>query len=146
MSASWGPASLPHVKGAFNLNWSDGPFNIRGTMNLVGGMRDFNNPSRAVTFTVPQAGFCTALSPPPPAPQTCTALRTSPFGASVAPWITWDLNAQYIWVEQNLQFNLSIDNILDKSPPFARTDYSYDAFTANPYGRTVKFGVTANLN
>ena len=66
-------------------------------------------------------------------------------GASVAPWITYDLNAQYIWEEQNLQFNLSINNLFDKSPPFSRTDYSYDAFTANPYGRTVKFGVTANL-
>lgn len=125
-----GPGSLPHVKGAFNLNWADGPWNIRGTMNLVGGMRDFNNPTRAAIFTVKQNGLPTI----------------SPFGASVAPWITYDLNAQYVWEEQNLQFNLTIDNVMDKSPPFARTDYSYDAFTANPYGRTIKFGVTANLN
>ena len=125
-----GPGSLPHVKGSFNLNYANGPFNIRGTMNLVGGMRDFNNPTRAAIFTVKQNGLPTI----------------SPLGASVAPWITWDLNAQYIWEEENLQFNLSIDNILDKDPPFARTDYSYDAFTANPYGRTIKFGVTANVN
>ncbi|MBV9418827.1 MAG: TonB-dependent receptor, partial [Alphaproteobacteria bacterium] len=135
-----GPGSLPHVKGQFNLNWADGPFNVRGTMNLVGGMRDFNNPTRAAIFTLPQNGFCTAIS------ATCTALRTSPFGASVAPWITYDLNFQYIMEEENLQFNLTIDNITGKQPPFSRTDYSYDAFTANPYGRTIKFGVTANVN
>jgi iron complex outermembrane receptor protein len=139
-----GPASLPHVKGAFNLNWADGPFNIRGTMNIVGGMRDFNNPSRAATFVLPQDGFCNPAALPATVPP-CVG-RFSTAGASVAPWITWDLNAQYIWEEQNLQFNLSIDNILDKQPPFARTDYSYDAFTANPYGRTIKFGVTANVN
>jgi iron complex outermembrane receptor protein len=145
-----GPASLPHVKGAFNLNWADGPFNIRGTANIVGGMRDFNNPSRAATFVLPQDGFCNpntippALFPNPPLNSCVT--RQSLAGASVAPWITFDLNMQYVWAEQNLQFNLSIDNILDKDPPFSRTDYSYDAFTANPYGRTVKFGVTANLN
>ncbi|MBV9045264.1 MAG: TonB-dependent receptor, partial [Alphaproteobacteria bacterium] len=135
-----GPGSLPHVKGQFNLNWADGPFNVRGTMNLVGGMRDFNNPTRAAIFTIPQNGFCTAIS------ATCTALRTSPFGASVAPWITYDLAFQYIMEEENLQFNLTIDNITGKQPPFSRTDYSYDAFTANPYGRTIKFGVTANVN
>ena len=137
-----GPGSLPHFKNAFNLNWADGPFNIRGTMNLVGGMRDFVNPTRAAIFKVGQNGFCT---PPGTPPGACTA-HLSTAGASVAPWITYDLALQYIWDEQNLEFNLTIDNIFDKDPPFARTDYSYDAFTANPYGRTVKFGLTAKLN
>ena len=136
-----GPGSLPRTKFAFNTNYADGPFNARFTMNYVGSMRDSVNPTRAAIFTVPQNGFSCV----PPA-QPTTAACLSPAGATIAPWITFDLALQYIWEEQNLQFNLTMDNLFDKDPPFARTDYSYDAFTANPYGRTIKFGVTANLN
>jgi iron complex outermembrane receptor protein len=104
-------------------------------------MHDANSPipSRASIFTLPQAGFCTST---PPIPATC--LSTA--GATVSSWITFDLAYQYEWTEENLLFNLTIDNILDRDPPFARTDYSYDAFTANPLGRTIKFGITAKLN
>ena len=73
-------------------------------------------------------------------------LTCSPAGATVAPWITFDLAYQYDWSEQNLLFNITMNNMFDKDPPFARTDYSYDAFTANPLGRTIKIGVTAKVN
>jgi len=33
---------------------------------------------------------------------------------------------------------LSVDNIFDRDPSFARLDLNYDPFTGNPYGRTFK--------
>ena len=35
----------------------------------------------------------------------------------------------------------SVVNVFDEDPPFARLDYSYDPFTANPLGRVIKVGV-----
>jgi iron complex outermembrane receptor protein len=124
--------SLPRLKSSLFAQYADGPHNLRFTMNYIGSMHDSNSPilSRRSIFTVPQAGFST--------------LSTD--GKTVAPWITFDLAYQYEWTDQNLLFNLTLDNIFDKDPPFARTDYSYDAFTANPLGRTLKFGITAKLN
>ncbi|HEX4301427.1 MAG TPA: TonB-dependent receptor [Rhizomicrobium sp.] len=132
--------SLPQIKGSWFAQYNDGgPSNLRLTMNYVGPMRDSNSPiaSRRSIFQTPQAGFACVV------PGSSACLSTA--GATVASWITWDLSYQYAWVDQNLLFNFTINNILDKDPPFARTDYSYDAFTANPYGRTFKFDVTANL-
>ena len=124
--------SLPRFKGSIFAQYTNGPHNLRITANYVGSMRDSNSPilSRAAIFTVPQAGFSI--------PSTA--------GATVAPWITFDLAYQYDWTDQNLLFNITMNNVFDKDPPFARTDYSYDAFTANPLGRTIKIGVTAKVN
>ena len=38
--------------------------------------------------------------------------------------------------------NLSIRNLTDQDPPFARLDLGYDPFTASPIGRTFKLSVT----
>lgn len=37
-------------------------------------------------------------------------------------------------------FTVSVTNVFDKDPPFARTELSYDSFTGDPLGRTVKLG------
>ncbi|MBL6852820.1 MAG: TonB-dependent receptor [Alphaproteobacteria bacterium] len=134
--------SLPRFKGSIFAQYNTGPHNLRLTMNYVGSMADSNSPiaSRRSIFTVPQAGFSCI----PAAPVTPACLSRS--GATVAPWITFDLAYQYDWAEQNLLFSLTMNNVFDKDPPFARTDYSYDAFTANPLGRTIKFGITAKVN
>ncbi len=132
--------SLPRFKGSFFAQYNTGPHNLRFTANYVGSMRDSNSPisSRAAIFTIAQAGFTCVP------PDTTSCLSRS--GMTVAPWITFDLAYQYDWAEQGLLFNLTLNNIFDKDPPFARTDYSYDAFTANPLGRTIKIGVTAKVD
>src|SRR5690606_7525832 len=38
--------------------------------------------------------------------------------------------------------SLSLINVLDKAPPLARVDQSYDPFTASPLGFTVKLGAS----
>ncbi|WP_448579244.1 TonB-dependent receptor domain-containing protein [Thermaurantiacus sp.] len=41
----------------------------------------------------------------------------------------------------DLVFNFTVFNLLDKDPGFARLDLNYDPFTANPLGRQFSFGV-----
>jgi iron complex outermembrane receptor protein len=43
------------------------------------------------------------------------------------------------------KFTLQIANLWDAHPPFARTDLNYDALTADPLGRTIKFGVSKKI-
>jgi iron complex outermembrane recepter protein len=37
---------------------------------------------------------------------------------------------------------VSVTNLTDEDPPFARLDLNYDPFTHNGIGRTVKFSLT----
>ena len=37
--------------------------------------------------------------------------------------------------------SVSVTNLRDSDPPFARTEINYDALTADPLGRTVKIGL-----
>ena len=78
--------SLPRLKASLFAQYANGPHNLRFTMNYIGSMADSNNPiaSRRSIFTVPQAGF--AGVPPDTTPCLSTA------GATVAPWITFDLD------------------------------------------------------
>lgn len=51
-------------------------------------------------------------------------------------------DVHYTWRSPwDATFSLSVLNVFDKDPPLARTELSYDAFTANPLGRVIKFGV-----
>ena len=91
-------------------------------------MQDANSkvPGHAAFFTANQDGFNT--------PSTA--------GATVSSWITFDASYQYNWEERNMRFDFTINNLFDRDPPFSQQDYGYDAFTGNPLGRTIKFGVT----
>ena len=61
-------------------------------------------------------------------------------GTRIGSWTTVDLAYRFeIWKDTSL--SLTVNNVLDSSPPLARTDLSYDAFVANPLGRVIKFGV-----
>jgi len=42
---------------------------------------------------------------------------------------------------ENTTINLTVLNITDRDPSFARLDYSYDPFTGNPLGRQFKIGI-----
>jgi iron complex outermembrane receptor protein len=53
------------------------------------------------------------------------------FDASYRVLLPWDVTAV-----------VTVDNIFDEDPPFARLDLGYDPFTANPLGRTYKLNVT----
>jgi iron complex outermembrane receptor protein len=46
-----------------------------------------------------------------------------------------------VFLPMNITLNLSIENLLDRDPSFARLDLNYDPFTGNALGRTFKFGL-----
>jgi iron complex outermembrane receptor protein len=118
-------SSLPNWKGNFTLNFDSGPHSLQIAEHYVGGMTD----QRTTIF----AGTTNALG-----------LPNTNAGKRIGAFITTDLYYKYNWTDQNLSFNAAIVNLFDQDPPFARLDYSYDPFTANPLGRTFKIGLTVN--
>lgn len=69
----------------------------------------------------------------------------SPFGASTfgvngKDWFSQDI---YYTVDlpQEMTLNVSIVNALDRKPPFARQELSYDPRIGNPLGRTIEVGL-----
>ena len=46
-----------------------------------------------------------------------------------------------IGLPMETDLTLSVLNLLDEEPGFARLDYNYDPFTANPLGRNFKIGL-----
>ncbi len=69
-----------------------------------------------------------------------TAIFTaaSPLGQTISPTALIDLN--YVVRLQPVTLSVTIDNLLDRDPSFARSAYSYDTFTGDPIGRAIKFG------
>jgi iron complex outermembrane receptor protein len=61
-------------------------------------------------------------------------------GASIDSWITHEIHYRLL-LPHDTTFSASIVNVFDEDPPYARLDYSYDPFTANPIGRVIKVGV-----
>jgi iron complex outermembrane receptor protein len=116
--------SLPNWKGTLSFNYTNGPHSLQIAEHYIGGMTD----QRASIFSSTNSGQGVVTR-----------------GMRIAPFITTDLFYRYNWADQGLSFNLALVNLFDRDPPFARLDYSYDPFTSNPLGRTIKFGVTADL-
>lgn len=55
-------------------------------------------------------------------------------------FLTYDLVYRLTLPSQTV-VTASVFNLTDRDPPFARLDYSYDPFIANPVGRSFKVGV-----
>jgi iron complex outermembrane receptor protein len=51
-----------------------------------------------------------------------------------------DLSLQ-VPVKWRTLLTVTVTNLFDINPPFARTEIGYDAFTGDPLGRTVKVGL-----
>jgi len=105
--------SLPQWRGAAYLDLGTGIHNIRWTTRYIDSMEDV----RIATFA------------------------TNPSGQTVDSFITHDLTyrAELPW---ETTVNVSVFNVFDEDPSFARLDLNYDPFIANPLGRYFKVGVT----
>jgi len=73
--------------------------------------------------------------------ETGATLPKSNAGRKIDSFLTADLTwrVQLPWDTTAV---MSIRNLTDEDPPFARLDLGYDPFTANPLGRTFKLSVT----
>jgi len=110
--------SLPQWKGSAFVEYSTGPHNLRLTVNYIDSYKDQRtlpaNP--LVPGSTPTVGYTVDS----------TVLAELDYRVQL-PWDT--------------TMTLSVDNLFDEDPSFARLDLNYDPFTGNALGRTYKVSV-----
>jgi iron complex outermembrane receptor protein len=116
-----GPTSLPKWKGAVYGEYSYGPHNVRWTVNYVDSYTD----QRVSTFEGNN-------------PVSGVPIRT---GKKIDHYITHNVTYR-TFLPWDTTLVLSVDNVFDEDPPFARLDLNYDPFTGSALGRTYKVSVT----
>jgi len=62
-------------------------------------------------------------------------------GQKIKAYETVDLNYR-VFLPWDTTLVLTVNNLFDKDPSFARLDLGYDPFTGNPLGRTYKISAT----
>lgn len=115
---------LPEWKGQLFLDYDRDIHSVRLSLNYIDGYTDQRTSPFASNVYRDSSGNFVTIS----AGKEIDAFVT--VDATYRVELPWDTTAI-----------ISIDNVLDEDPPFARLDLSYDPFTANPYGRTIKVGV-----
>jgi len=109
-----GYQSQPQWKGSAFAEYTHGDHNVRWTIRYVDDMID----TRGGTST----------------------FATNQNGLKIDAFITHDLSYR-VMLPWETTLSLSVINVFDEDPPFARLDLSYDPFTANPLGRYYKLNV-----
>ncbi len=109
-----GYQSQPQWKGSAFAEYTRGDHNLRWTVRYVDNMID----TRGGTST----------------------FATNQNGLKIDAFITHDL-AYRVMLPWDTTLSLSVINVFDEEPPFARLDLSYDPFTANALGRYYKLNV-----
>lgn len=115
---------LPDLKFEAYANASTDTVNARITARYIGEYED----QRTGLFTAPNPNW------PVPGiilPQGQTIKSQVNYDATLVYQLPWDST-----------LSLSVENILDTKPPFARLELGYDPYTGDPVGRTFKIGFT----
>jgi iron complex outermembrane receptor protein len=131
---------LPQLKGNLFFEWNSGAHNARWTIRYIDGYTDQRT-----------APFCTVLPPgPAPAGQCVTQYRTTVSstdglvvagGKDIDAFITSDFTYR-VFLPWDVTGSLTVENVFDEDPPFARLDLNYDPFTASGLGRNWKVSLT----
>jgi outer membrane receptor protein involved in Fe transport len=111
-------AAAPEWKGNAYASYKMGPHTFRLQFNYVSGVNDERGP-----FTPPGS-----------------TVGASTFGVEGKDWFSQDLYYNFDLTD-TLRLSASIVNILDRKPPFAREELSYDPLIGSPLGRTIEIGV-----
>lgn len=116
---------LPQIKGNAFVQFSHGPHNFRYTMNYIDDYVD----QRTDIFS---PSLANSAAP--------NAAATILGGKKIDSTVFHDLNylLQLPW---ETTLSLSVENLTDEDPSFARLDLSYDPFTSSAIGRTYKVGL-----
>ena len=115
-----GPTSLPQWKSSTFLEYTLGSQNFRFTWNYIDSYIDQRT---------------SILAPNP----VNGGIQTAGKKIESNTTIDFDYRALLPW---DTTLVLSIDNLLDRDPSFARLDLNYDPFTGSALGRTVKFSLS----
>ena len=124
---------LPEWKGQYYVEYSQGIATGRFTFNYIDGYTDNRSLADPVTGALPVTGPFRAREDIVGAPRLTQ-------GAKIKYFATADFSLQLQPME-NTTINLTVLNITDRDPSFARLDYSYDPVTGNPVGRQFKIGI-----
>ncbi|MDH4385498.1 MAG: TonB-dependent receptor [Caulobacter sp.] len=103
---------IPQLKGQMFAEWTSGPHNLRATARYFSDYED----QRAIFGVFPQ-------------------------GKTIDAWTVFDLDYR-VFLPMDATMTVSVDNVMDEDPPFARLDLNYDPFTHSSMGRTYKFSLT----
>ena len=111
-----------------NFGWTYDSFTADLFWNLTGAYRNWGSPVNPIL----------------------TNAQGNPVGGGdhVGPNSTFDLHLGYGFsggIMGDDEISLEMRNIFDRKPPFYNADVGYDTFAANPLGRVVSVGLTANL-
>jgi iron complex outermembrane receptor protein len=115
---------IPQWKGEFHAEYTNGPHNLRMTVHYIDAYTDQRT-----------APFATGAYKDP-----VGATFTVPAGKTIKAQVLTDL-AYRVFLPWDTTMTLTVTNIFDKDPSFARLDLNYDPFTGDPLGRTFKFGL-----
>ena len=66
---------------------------------------------------------------------------TLPQGKNIGSWKVFDATYR-VTLPNEFQITASVENIFNVDPPFVRLNLSYDPFTTNGLGTTLKFGIS----
>jgi len=116
--------SLPEWKGQAFVEYTNGPHNLRLTGNYIDSYHDQRADVAGQGILVPNAQTGQVIT------------KGSTIKSSFL--VDADYRVQLPW---DTTVTLSVDNIFDEDPSFARLDLNYDPFTGNPLGRTFKASV-----
>ena len=118
---------LPQMKGNLYFEWNSGAHNARWTMRYIDGYTDQR--------TAPFLTGAYRGSDPAGTPFTVAA------GKDVDSFTTHDFTYR-VFLPWDVTGSLTVENIFDEDPPFARLDLNYDPFTASGLGRNWKVSLT----
>jgi iron complex outermembrane receptor protein len=118
---------LPQLKGNLYFEWNSGAHNARWTMRYIDGYTDQR--------TAPFLTGAYRGSDPAGTPFTVAA------GKDVDSFTTHDFTYR-VFLPWDVTGSLTVENIFDEDPPFARLDLNYDPFTASGLGRNWKVSLT----
>jgi len=120
---------LPQKKGSLFFEYNTGPHNLRWTIRYIDGYTDQRtSPFLATTYFTDNV-VRTNISAP------ITA------GKQVDSFTTMDLTYR-VFLPLDSTLAVSVENMFDEDPPFARLDLNYDPFTASGLGRNWKVSLT----
>jgi iron complex outermembrane receptor protein len=117
---------VPQWKAQFYGEYSTGPHNLRLTVNYIDSYIDQRTSPFAPNLLATSTG--------------ATVLKSNE-GRKIDGWMTANLTYRVL-LPWDTTAVVSIDNLTDNDPSYARLDLNYDPFTGNPLGRTYKLSLT----
>lgn len=119
---------LPEWKGQAFVDYGRGIFNGRVTLNYIGSYRDQRDALFAPRIEL------VGLTPD----------ASQPNGRRIGSFTTADVTVR-AQLATGTTVTLSVLNVTDKDPPFARLNYNYDPFTASALKRQFKIGLSQSF-